>query len=40
MNDEVHECCLCGHKGKDVEWQEHEYKSGYFCKDDRGCFES
>jgi len=30
-------CEVCGHLGKDVEYQERPYKSGNFCKDQLAC---
>jgi len=38
MND-INICGICGHRGRDVEWQENHHKSGYFCKDTEACFE-
>ena len=38
MNEKIHECEVCGHKGTDVEWQDNPAGSGYYCKDQGACF--
>ena len=39
MNKKIHECEVCGHKGRDVKFQNNPYKSGYFCSDQEDCFK-
>ena len=39
MSEDMHECEICGHNGTDVERQDNPYRSGYFCKDIKACFE-
>lgn len=38
MDNKIHECEVCGHKGIDVEHQDNPYKSGYYCKNQEACF--